>query len=52
MRACNLGCDLRCENKVLVPILFLIGGFYFNHLYKGHVTLYITLCMITMFMNK
>jgi hypothetical protein len=36
--ACNLGCDLRRENKVLVSILFLIGGFHFDHLYKGHVT--------------
>jgi hypothetical protein len=23
--ACNLGCDPQRENKVLVPILFLIG---------------------------
>jgi hypothetical protein len=32
--ACNLRCDPLRENKVLVPILFLIGGFHFNHLYK------------------
>jgi hypothetical protein len=32
--ACNLGCDPWRENKVLVPILFLIGVFYFDHLYK------------------
>jgi hypothetical protein len=50
--ACNLGCDPRCENKVLVPILFLIDGFHFDHLYKGHVTPDVTLCMITKFMNK
>jgi hypothetical protein len=50
--ACNLGCDPRRENKVLVPILFLIGGFYFDHLYKWHVTPDVTLCMITKFMNK
>jgi hypothetical protein len=50
--ACNLGCDLRCENKVLVPILFLIGGVHLNHLYKWHVTPDVTLCMITLFMNK
>jgi hypothetical protein len=40
------------ENKVLVPILFLIGGFHFYHLCKGHVTPDVTLCMITKFMNK
>jgi hypothetical protein len=34
MVACNLGCKPQHENKVLVPILFLIGGFYFIHLYK------------------
>jgi hypothetical protein len=34
MIACNLGCDPHCENKVLMPILFLIGGFHFDHLYK------------------
>jgi hypothetical protein len=50
--ACNLGCDPRCENKVLVPILFLIGGFHLDHLYKSRVTHNETLCMITMFMNE
>jgi hypothetical protein len=50
--ACNLGCDPWCENKVLVPFLFLIGGFHLDHLYKWHVTAYVTLCMITPFMNK
>jgi hypothetical protein len=35
-----------------VPILFLIGGFHFDHLYKWHVTVDVTLCMITKFMNK
>jgi hypothetical protein len=34
MIACNLGCDPWHVNKVLVPILFLIGMFYFDHLYK------------------
>jgi hypothetical protein len=32
--ACNLGCNPRRENKVLMPILFLIGIFHFDHLYK------------------
>jgi hypothetical protein len=50
--ACNLRCDPRRENKFLVPILFLEGGFHFDHLYKGHVTLDVTPCMITKFMNK
>jgi hypothetical protein len=50
--ACNLGCDPRRENKVLVPILFLIGGVHLDHLYKRHVTPDVTLCMITPFMNK
>jgi hypothetical protein len=50
--ACNLGCNPRCENKVLVPILFLIGGFHLDHLYKCHVNLDVTLCMITPSMNK
>jgi hypothetical protein len=49
--AYNLGCNPRRENKVLVPILFLIGGFHLDHLYKWHVNLE-TLCMITQFMNK
>jgi hypothetical protein len=35
-----------------VPILFLICGFHLDHWYKGHVTLDVTLCMITKFMNK
>jgi hypothetical protein len=35
-----------------MAILFLVGGFHFDHLYKGHVTLDVTLCMITKFMNK
>jgi hypothetical protein len=35
-----------------VPILFFIGGFHFDHLYKWHVTVDVTLCMITKFMNK
>jgi hypothetical protein len=34
----NLGRDPQRENKVLVPILFLIGEFHFDHLYKWHVT--------------
>jgi hypothetical protein len=50
--AYNLGCDPRQENKVLVPILFLIGGFHLDHLYKWHATLDVALCMITPFMNK
>jgi hypothetical protein len=50
--ACNLGYNPRYENKVLVPILFLIGGFHLDHLYKWHVILEVTLCMITPFMNK
>jgi hypothetical protein len=50
--ACNLGCDPWHANKVLVPILFLIGGFHLDHLYKWHVTLDVALCMITSFMNK
>jgi hypothetical protein len=50
--ACNLGCNPRRENKVLVPILFLIDGFPLDHLYKCHVYLDVTLCMITPFMNK
>jgi hypothetical protein len=50
--ACNLECDPRCENKVLMPILFLIGGFHLDHLYKWCVTHNVTLCMITKFMNK
>jgi hypothetical protein len=49
---CNLRCNPRCENTILVPILFLIGGFHLDHLYKWHVTLVITLCMITPFLNK
>jgi hypothetical protein len=52
MIACNIGCDPRHGNKVLVPILFLIGGFYFDHLYKWHVIVVVTLCMIIKFMNK
>jgi hypothetical protein len=32
--SCNLGCDPRRENKVIVANLFLIGGFHFDHLYK------------------
>jgi hypothetical protein len=39
-------------NKVLVPILFLIGGFHFDHLNKWHVILDVTFCMITKLMNK
>jgi hypothetical protein len=35
-----------------MPIFFLIDGFHFDHLYKGHVTLDVTLCMITKLMNK
>jgi hypothetical protein len=49
---CNLGCNPRHENKVLVPILFLKGGFHLDHLYKWHVTPAVTLCMITPFLNK
>jgi hypothetical protein len=50
--ACNLGCNPRRENKILVPILFLIGGFHLDHLYKCHVTPDVTLFMITPFLNK
>jgi hypothetical protein len=50
--ACNLRCDPRRENKVLLPILFLISGFHFDHLCKWLVTIDVTLCMVTMFMNK
>jgi hypothetical protein len=50
--ACNLRCNLRHENKVLVPILFLIGRFHLDHLYKWHVTPDVILCMIPSFMNK
>jgi hypothetical protein len=50
--ACNLGCNPRRENKVLVPILFLIGGFHLDHLYKCHVSPDVTLCIVTPFMNK
>jgi hypothetical protein len=50
--ACNLRCNPRRENKDLVQILFLIGGFHLDHLYKWHVTPDVTLCMITPFMNK
>jgi hypothetical protein len=39
-------------NKVLVPILFLIGGFHFDHLNKWQVILDVTFCMITKHMNK
>jgi hypothetical protein len=35
-----------------VPILFLIGGIHFDHLYKWHITIDLTLCMITKSMNK
>jgi hypothetical protein len=35
-----------------VPILFLIGRFHLDHLYKWHVTPDATLCMITPFLNK
>jgi hypothetical protein len=31
--ACNFKCNPWCENKVLVPLLFLIGGFHFSHLF-------------------
>jgi hypothetical protein len=48
----NLECDPRREYKVLVPILFLIGGFHLDHLHLGHVTPDATLCMITKFMNR
>jgi hypothetical protein len=46
--ACNLGSNPAYKknghgNKVLVPILFLIGGFHFNHLYKGLVTPFVTM---------
>jgi hypothetical protein len=43
MIAGNLGCNPWRENKVLVPILFLIGGFHLDHLYKWHVTLDVTI---------
>jgi hypothetical protein len=50
--ACNFGRDPCHENKVLMPISFLIGMFHFDYLYKWHVTLDVALCMITKFMNK
>jgi hypothetical protein len=50
--ACNLRCDPRRENKVLMLILFLIGRFHLDHLYKCCVTHNVTLCMITKFRNK
>jgi hypothetical protein len=50
--AWNLGCNPWRDNKVLLPILFLIGGFHLDHLYKWHVTPDVTLCMITLFLNK
>jgi hypothetical protein len=34
-----------------MPILFLLGGFHFDHLCKLHVTLY-DLCMIAKTTNK
>jgi hypothetical protein len=39
------------RTKVLMP-LFFIGGFHLDHLYKGHVTPDVTLCMVTKFKNK
>jgi hypothetical protein len=50
--ACNLGCDPQCKNKVLMPILYLIGKFHLDHLYKLHVTHNVNLCMTTKLMNK
>jgi hypothetical protein len=50
--ACNLGCNPRRENKDLVQILFLIGGFHLDHLYEWHVTPDVTFFMITPSMNK
>jgi hypothetical protein len=35
-----------------MPILFLIGEFHLDHLYKCHVTHDVTLCMITKLTNK
>jgi hypothetical protein len=35
-----------------MPILFLIGGFHLDHLYKWHVIFDVTFCMITKVMNK
>jgi hypothetical protein len=50
--ACNLVCNPRHENKVLVLILFLIGRFHLDHSYKWHVTPDVTLSTITPFLNK
>jgi hypothetical protein len=33
--ACNLGCDPRRGNKVLMPILFLLGGFHLTTCTNG-----------------
>jgi hypothetical protein len=42
--AYNLRCNPWRENKILVPILFLIGRFHLDHLYKCYVNLDVTLC--------
>jgi hypothetical protein len=38
----NLGRNPWCENKILEPLLFLIGGFHFGHLYICLVTSFVT----------
>jgi hypothetical protein len=35
-----------------MPILYLIGKFHLDHLYKLHVTHNVNLCMTTKLMNK
>jgi hypothetical protein len=40
--ACNFKCNLCRENKVLVPLLFLIRRVHFGHLYKCHVKSFVT----------
>jgi hypothetical protein len=40
--SCNYGCNLWQENKILVPLLLLIGGFHFSNLCKSHVTSFVT----------
>jgi hypothetical protein len=52
--ACNLGCNPQRENKVHVPILFLIGRFHLDHLDHLYILAPsdVTLYMITPFKNK
>jgi hypothetical protein len=50
--ACNLVCDPRHENKVLVPILFFYRRVPFRPLVQRTCNPDVTLCMVTKFMNK